>query len=314
MFCFTSTVTKSGCRWSRVCSGILMANVRASSTVVCFSSVPYVSSVLQIDELASLILGHLQALSHRARAACVCRAWVASFAPRPALVYTAMLAEQAGRHDEMLDIMRRVVGMVADGGVSLSIEERNLFSVAIGKVVGSKRSAARIICREKDRVSGHEAAVAQKYFARIKAETDAICADWLGMVETLLASSKREAEQLSSVTEAVFYLKLRAKACRCLAEFSDGVERTEYEERAMHAYKEADERAESGLPATHPIRLDCGLSRARFLYAVDRRAERAVELLRRTYDDAMPELDSLDEDSYKDASLTLQFTRRPGRR
>lgn len=44
------------------------------------------------------------------------------------------------------------------------------------------------------------------------------------------------------------------------------------------------------------------------------RAQRAVELLRRTYDDAMPELDSLDEDSYKDASLTLQFTRRPGRR
>ena len=78
----------------------------------------------------------------------------------------------------------------------------------------------------------------------------------------------------------------------------------------MLAYKEADERAESGLPATHPVRLDCGLSRARFMYAADRRAERAIEILRRTYDAAMPELDNLDEESNKDASLTLLFIRR----
>ena len=147
--------------------------------------------------------------------------------------------------------------MVTDGGLRLSLEERNLFSVAIGNVIESKRSAARIILRRETgfgaaplppAASSADAAVAQKTYAQIKATADGICAEWLRMIEALLAPSERvaehsEAEHRSrSVAEAVFYLNMRANAYRCLAEFSDGVERAEYQGRAMQAYAEADER------------------------------------------------------------------------
>ena len=62
-------------------------------------------------------------------------------APRDKSVYFAKLAEQAERYDEMADHMKNV-GQQSD---ELSVEERNLLSVAYKNAVGSRRAAWRII-------------------------------------------------------------------------------------------------------------------------------------------------------------------------
>jgi len=62
-------------------------------------------------------------------------------APRDKDVYFAKLAEQAERYDEMADHMKNV----GAEGSELSVEERNLLSVAYKNAVGSRRAAWRII-------------------------------------------------------------------------------------------------------------------------------------------------------------------------
>ena len=56
-------------------------------------------------------------------------------------MYFAKLAEQAERYDEMADHMKNV----GNAGGELSVEERNLLSVAYKNNVGSRRAAWRII-------------------------------------------------------------------------------------------------------------------------------------------------------------------------
>merc|ERR1712228_1161537 len=69
-------------------------------------------------------------------------------------VYFAKLAEQAERYDEMADYMDKV----GNAGAELSVEERNLLSVAYKNAVGSRRAAWRIITRveQKEKPKGNE--------------------------------------------------------------------------------------------------------------------------------------------------------------
>ena len=60
---------------------------------------------------------------------------------REELIYMAKIQEQTERFEDMLDSMKKVVQMNAD----LSIEERNLLSVAYKNAVGSRRTAWRAL-------------------------------------------------------------------------------------------------------------------------------------------------------------------------
>ena len=56
-------------------------------------------------------------------------------------VYLAKLAEQAERYEEMVENMKAV----ASSGQELSVEERNLLSVAYKNVIGARRASWRIV-------------------------------------------------------------------------------------------------------------------------------------------------------------------------
>ena len=57
-------------------------------------------------------------------------------------VYMAKLAEQAERYDEMVQYMKEVASQSQS---DLTLEERNLLSVAYKNVVGARRASLRII-------------------------------------------------------------------------------------------------------------------------------------------------------------------------
>ena len=68
----------------------------------------------------------------------------------------AKLAEQAERYDEMVNEMEKVAKLVTEG--ELSVEERNLLSVAYKNVIGSRRASWRIISsiEQKEESKGNE--------------------------------------------------------------------------------------------------------------------------------------------------------------
>merc|ERR1712137_196737 len=90
-------------------------------------------------------------------------------------VYFAKLAEQAERYDEMATHMEAV----GKSGDELSVEERNLLSVAYKNAVGSRRAAWRIITsveqKETSKGNTENAKWAKEFCGKVEAELQKIC-------------------------------------------------------------------------------------------------------------------------------------------
>merc|ERR1712110_946484 len=96
---------------------------------------------------------------------------------------------QAERYDEMANHMEAV----GKAGEELSVEERNLLSVAYKNAVGSRRAAWRIITsvEQKEKTKGNEeqAKHAKEYCTKVEAELQKICDTILGLLTSNLIPS-----------------------------------------------------------------------------------------------------------------------------
>jgi len=218
-------------------------------------------------------------------------------------VYFAKLAEQAERYDEMADHMEAVGKMDSE----LSVEERNLLSVAYKNAVGSRRAAWRIITsveqKEKSKGNEEQAKFAKEYCGKVEAELQKICGAILSLLEGSLCPKASNGES------KVFYEKMKADYYRYIAEFTAGDEKSKASENARKAYEAAKEVAEKDLAVTHPIRLGLILNYSVFQYEVLQNPEEACKMARTAFEDAIAELDNVAEDSYKDSTLIMQLLR-----
>merc|ERR1712228_533510 len=148
------------------------------------------------------------------------------------------LAEQAERYDEMASHME-AVGKLPD---ELSVEERNLLSVAYKNAVGSRRAAWRIITsvQQKEKTKGNEeqAKYAKEYCVKVEAELQNICDTILGLLDRNLIPAASTGES------KVFYQKMKADYYRYIAEFSEDAAKLKAAESARVAYDEAQKVAE----------------------------------------------------------------------
>ncbi|CBI33141.3 unnamed protein product, partial [Vitis vinifera] len=123
-----------------------------------------------------------------------------------------------------------------------------------------------------------------------------------------------EAEELTKEEsrgneDHVFYLKMKGDYHRYLAEFKTGAERKEAAESTLAAYKSAQDIATVELAPTHPIRLGLALNFSVFYYEILNSPDRACNLAKQAFDEAIAELDTLGEESYKDSTLIMQLLR-----
>mmetsp|Transcript_5736 Transcript_5736/g.16777 ORF Transcript_5736/g.16777 Transcript_5736/m.16777 type:complete len:240 (+) Transcript_5736:73-792(+) len=224
-------------------------------------------------------------------------------ASRDKEVYFAKLAEQAERYDEMADHMENV-GKLGD---ELSVEERNLLSVAYKNAVGSRRAAWRIITsvEQKEKSKGNEdnAKFANEYCKKVEGELQKICDTILGLLDSNLIV------KASSGESKVFYQKMKADYYRYIAEFTKDENKTSAADSAETAYADAAKVAEKDLAVTHPIRLGLALNYSVFLYEVQGKPDEACKMARTAFEDAIAELDNVAEDSYKDSTLIMQLLR-----
>jgi 14-3-3 protein epsilon len=114
----------------------------------------------------------------------------------------------------------------------------------------------------------------------------------------------------STATEGkVFYYKMKGDYHRYLSEFQSADSRKESSDKALEAYQHATEWSHQDLPPTHPIRLGLALNFSVFYYEILNSPERACNLAKQAFDDAIAELDTLSEESYKDSTLIMQLLR-----
>ncbi|CAN6571785.1 unnamed protein product [Malus baccata var. baccata] len=220
-------------------------------------------------------------------------------------VYMAKLAEQAERYEEMVEFMEKVAKTV--DVEELTVEERNLLSVAYKNVIGARRASWRIISsieqKEESRGNEDHVAIIKEYRSKIEAELSKICDGILNLLESHLIPSASSAES------KVFYLKMKGDYHRYLAEFKTGGERKEAAESTLLAYKSAQDIALAELAPTHPIRLGLALNFSVFYYEILNSPDRACNLAKQAFDEAISELDTLGEESYKDSTLIMQLLR-----
>ncbi|KAH7267258.1 14-3-3 protein-domain-containing protein [Fusarium redolens] len=237
-------------------------------------------------------------------------------------VYLAKLAEQAERYEEMVENMKIVAGEDRD----LTVEERNLLSVAYKNVIGARRASWRIVTsieqKEESKGNSSQVTLIKEYRQKIEAELAKICDDILEVLDQHLIPSAKSGES------KVFYHKMKGDYHRYLAEFAIGDRRKDSADKSLEAYKAATEVAQTELPPTHPIRLGLALNFSVFYYEILNAPDQACHLAKQAFDDAIAgttrglffidqrytdthstELDTLSEESYKDSTLIMQLLR-----
>ncbi|XP_049852268.1 uncharacterized protein LOC126330066 [Schistocerca gregaria] len=219
-------------------------------------------------------------------------------------IYLAKIAEQAERFDEMAEAMKAVAAMEVD----LTVEERNLFSVAYKNVVGARRSSWRMVSgiEQRDLLKGSEehVKIVRDYRKKIEKELESICYDVLEVLNKHIVpySVSRESN--------VFFKKMCGDYFRYLAEIKspNDKDRADVVSSAGEAYQCATDIAKEFLP-THPIRLGLALNYSVYYYEIIGDSDKACFIARKAFEDAMADLDSLSEDSYKDSTVIMQLLR-----
>ena len=171
--------------------------------------------------------------------------------------------------------------------------------------VGSRRTAWRTISaiQQKEEFKGSRFIdIIRQYRAKIEKELEDICNDVLRLLDDPLIPNSKNPEA------RVFFMKMKGDYFRYLGEFVTGDKRKNVIQLAQEAYKVASNEAES-LKTTHPIRLGLALNYSVFYYEILNSPDHACKLAKAAFDNAIAELDGLEEDEYRDSATIMQLLR-----
>ena len=212
-------------------------------------------------------------------------------------IFMGRVAEQAERFEDMVEFLTPVV---QEKGANLSVEERNLLSVAFKNLVGSRRTAWRTISAiEQNPKYAHFADAIAGYKKRIEEELFKNCESIISNVETNILKTAQDGESKA------FFLKMVGDYYRYIAESASGDKLKEVTGKALEAYDNAVSAAE-GLGACNPIKLGLALNFSVFHYEVMSDSAKACELAKTALTEAQAKASDNDED-YKDAHSILEL-------
>lgn len=260
------------------------------------------------------------------------------------LVTLARTAEAAERYDDMCLCMRHLVvenGIKAKDDVTwlnpetdaketeiktcLSVDERNLLSVAYKNVIGARRASWRTLTAEtKDENNGP---LIDGYKKAVEKELKLICKNVLNLLQKYLILTEYKPKEKTNDTAGetnenqdgkakdntdaegeaqVFYLKMAGDYFRYL---SEAVSNKTNEKESAAFYKKAFDLSVQVLEPTHPIRLGLALNYSVCFYEILKDKKKACQLAKDAFDEAISKLDKLEEADYKDSTLIMQLLR-----
>ena len=141
------------------------------------------------------------------------------------------------------------------------------------------------------------------YKSKIEGELNKYCNEILALIDNQLIKKSNNAEA------KVFYHKMKGDYYRYISEYTSGAAHDDAGNKAHSAYEEATGIAEKDLKTTHPIRLGLALNYSVFHYEVKNDPGYACQLAKKAFDDAIADIDQIEEDQYKDATTIMQLIR-----
>ena len=107
----------------------------------------------------------------------------------------------------------------------------------------------------------------------------------------------------------VFFYKMKADYNRYIAEYTQGDKKQQAAQKASLAYTDAMNVAKETLSPTHPVKLGLSLNHSVFFYEIMQNPEKACTMARQAFDDAIADLDNVEDEYYKDTTLIMQLIR-----
>lgn len=216
--------------------------------------------------------------------------------------------------------MANYMKTVASKWPEFTPEDRNLLSLAFKNVIGNRRASWRVLSsfelKETESNGKNEFRLLKikEYKLKIENEMRQICGEILQILDEHLIpvssnidASRSDVDQRLLLESKVFYWKLKGDYYRYLAEFAKE-DHDEVTQKSMSSYQQAYELA-ANLPVTHPVRLGLALNFSVFYYETVNQPGKASELAKKSFDDAIHELEALSEEESRESRLILRFIR-----
>ncbi len=139
----------------------------------------------------------------------------------------------------------------------LSVEERNLLSVAYKNVVGARRASWRVVQsieqKEEQKGSEDKVHILSGYRKQVELELNDICNEILTTLRKVLIPFAESLHTPAGQEASVFYLKMEGDYHRYLAEFQTGDVRGKSISSAAEAYGKAKDLAKVICASTYNI-------------------------------------------------------------
>jgi 14-3-3 protein epsilon len=218
------------------------------------------------------------------------------------LILLSKIQEQAERYDDMKETMKKVALTIDQ----LSVEDRNLLSVAYKNCASDRRKAYRVYgeleAREIKRGGSNLELITKEKF-KIENELSLVCNDLLGIItsEFINKQDKNEAK--------VFFLKMAGDYHRYMCEYLSGEKLNKATQLSLENYKNAEKIAVESLESTNPIRLGLILNLSVFYFEIMKNYEKAIQTAKDGFDTAIANIEALTDEEYKDATTIMQLIR-----
>eukprot|EP01096_Ripella_sp_DP13-Kostka_P011443 TRINITY_DN4617_c0_g3_i2.p1 TRINITY_DN4617_c0_g3~~TRINITY_DN4617_c0_g3_i2.p1 ORF type:complete len:405 (+),score=149.17 TRINITY_DN4617_c0_g3_i2:122-1216(+) len=178
----------------------------------------------------------------------------------------AKLAEQLGRYEEMA----LALDSFARERKQLSIDDRNLLSLAFKNAINERRAALRCLAtvesREITNKNEHRLPVIRHFALKIEKELVLLSTRLIRLLDDCLIPN------LTNVEASIFFHKMKGDYLRYIVEYNHSKRsaetRTKVVKQAHNCYQHALSLSQSELPASHPLRLGLVLNYSVFLFEI----------------------------------------------
>jgi len=139
-----------------------------------------------------------------------------------------------------------------------------------------------------------------------------VCDDILGLIDQHLLPRVNDIKdkdgEYAECKRKMYWNKMKGDYYRYMAEFEKDGRKLEVQEKALNSYQLALKDGE-GLKPTDPVLLGLALNFSVFFYEILGEKDKAVEMCKKYFDQAIPLIDQLQGTDYKDTTLILQLIR-----